>query len=78
MSAVAPVRAEGLTKDYGGGNGLFDLDLEVERGEVLGFLGPTSPRGRRSPSPSRSSRSGPGSGSSPASPWPAAGSGSAT
>jgi ABC-2 type transport system ATP-binding protein len=40
MNAAAPIRAEGLTKDYGSGNGLFDLDLEVERGEVLGFLGP--------------------------------------
>jgi energy-coupling factor transporter ATP-binding protein EcfA2 len=30
----------GLTKDYGDGHGLFDLDLEVAAGEVLGFLGP--------------------------------------
>ena len=30
----------GLSKDFGQGHGLFDLDLEVERGEVLGFLGP--------------------------------------
>jgi ABC-2 type transport system ATP-binding protein len=30
----------GLTKDYGAGHGLFDLDLEVEEGEVFGFLGP--------------------------------------
>ncbi len=29
----------GLTKDYGGGHGLFDLDLDVRRGEVLGFVG---------------------------------------
>jgi ABC-2 type transport system ATP-binding protein len=29
-----------LSKDYGSGRGLFDLDLEVERGEVFGFLGP--------------------------------------
>jgi ABC-2 type transport system ATP-binding protein len=29
----------GLTKDYGGGHGLFDLDLEVRRGEVFGFIG---------------------------------------
>jgi ABC-2 type transport system ATP-binding protein len=34
------IRASGLTKDYGKGNGLFDLDLEVRRGEVFGFLGP--------------------------------------
>ena len=30
----------GLTKDFGGGNGLFGLDLDVRHGEVLGFLGP--------------------------------------
>src|ERR1700729_3489981 len=30
----------GLTKDYGSGHGLFDLDLEGEEGEVFGFLGP--------------------------------------
>ena len=30
----------GLTKDYGSDHGLFDLDLQVEEGEVFGFLGP--------------------------------------
>jgi ABC-2 type transport system ATP-binding protein len=30
----------GLTKDYGSGHGLFDLDLDVADGEVFGFLGP--------------------------------------
>jgi ABC-2 type transport system ATP-binding protein len=30
----------GLSKDYGSGHGLFDLDLEVAEGEVFGFLGP--------------------------------------
>ena len=34
------IRTEGLTKDYGGGRGLFDLDLEVREGEVFGYLGP--------------------------------------
>jgi ABC-2 type transport system ATP-binding protein len=34
------IRTRRLSKDYGRGHGLFDLDLEVERGEVLGFLGP--------------------------------------
>jgi ABC-2 type transport system ATP-binding protein len=34
------IRACALTKDFGEGNGLFDLDLEVKRGEVFGFLGP--------------------------------------
>jgi ABC-2 type transport system ATP-binding protein len=37
--AVA-IRTRGLSKDFGEGHGLFDLDLEVERGEVFGFLGP--------------------------------------
>ena len=35
-----PIETQGLTKDYGNGRGIFDLDLEVERGEVFGFLGP--------------------------------------
>lgn len=30
----------GLTKDYGGGRGVFALDLSVRRGEIFGFLGP--------------------------------------
>lgn len=34
------IETHGLTKDYGGGRGLFDLDLEVTEGEVLGYLGP--------------------------------------
>ena len=29
-----------LTKDYGSGRGVFDVSLEVERGECFGFLGP--------------------------------------
>jgi ABC-2 type transport system ATP-binding protein len=29
-----------LTKDYGGGRGLADLDLNVRAGEMFGFLGP--------------------------------------
>ena len=40
MSSQTAIRTRGLTKDYGSGNGLFDLDLEIERGEVFGFLGP--------------------------------------
>ena len=40
MRTTAAIRAEGLSKDYGSGNGLFDLDLEIDRGEVFGFLGP--------------------------------------
>jgi len=33
------ISARGLTKDYGNGHGLFDLDLDVRRGEVFGFIG---------------------------------------
>src|SRR5882724_10456471 len=38
--AVAAIRTSHLTKDYGAGRGLFDLDLEVAAQEVFGFLGP--------------------------------------
>ncbi len=34
------VACQALTKDYGGGHGVFDLTLEVPRGEVFGFIGP--------------------------------------
>ncbi|HJQ92981.1 MAG TPA: ABC transporter ATP-binding protein [Candidatus Thermoplasmatota archaeon] len=37
MDAIA---ASGLTKDYGGGRGILDLDLRVPEGAVFGFLGP--------------------------------------
>jgi ABC-2 type transport system ATP-binding protein len=37
---AAAIRTEGLTKDYGRGAGLFDLDLQVESGETFGYLGP--------------------------------------
>lgn len=29
-----------LTKDYGGGRGIFNVSLSVSKGEVFGFLGP--------------------------------------
>lgn len=38
MSEVV-IRTCGLTKDYGGRKGIFNLDLEVRRGEVYGFIG---------------------------------------
>jgi ABC-2 type transport system ATP-binding protein len=38
MTAV--IKTEKLTKDYGSNRGLFDLDLEVQEGEVFGYLGP--------------------------------------
>jgi len=40
MAGDVAIRTTRLTKDFGGGHGLFGLDLEVERGEILGFLGP--------------------------------------
>jgi ABC-2 type transport system ATP-binding protein len=37
---ASAIRTGGLTKDYGAGRGIFDLDLDVAVGEVFGFLGP--------------------------------------
>ena len=37
---MAVIRTEGLTKMFGTSPALVDLDLEVERGEVFGYLGP--------------------------------------
>ena len=34
------VEFHGVVKDYGAGRGVFDLDLEVQAGEVFGFIGP--------------------------------------
>ena len=34
------IRTEGLTKDYGGGRGIIDLDLHVPRGRIFGYIGP--------------------------------------
>lgn len=33
------IKTSGLTKDYGQGRGIFDIDIEVSRGEVFGFVG---------------------------------------
>ncbi|HEY6762797.1 MAG TPA: ABC transporter ATP-binding protein [Baekduia sp.] len=40
MAREAAISTRGLSKDFGRGRGLFGLDLEVARGEVMGFLGP--------------------------------------
>jgi ABC-2 type transport system ATP-binding protein len=42
VTATAPpvIVTRGLSKDYGSGRGLFELDLEVRKGEIFGFLGP--------------------------------------
>jgi ABC-2 type transport system ATP-binding protein len=36
---VAAIRTSSLTKDYGGGRGLFELDLQVSVREAFGLLG---------------------------------------
>ncbi len=37
---AAPIlRTSGLTRDYGGGHGLFDVDIAVPRGAVYGLVG---------------------------------------
>jgi ABC-2 type transport system ATP-binding protein len=33
------IRVDHITKDYGGGRGVFDLNFEVRRGEIFGFVG---------------------------------------
>lgn len=37
--AVAAIRTSSLTKDYGGGHGVFDLDLQVSARDAFGLLG---------------------------------------
>jgi ABC-2 type transport system ATP-binding protein len=37
---ASAIQTEKLTKDYGAGRGIFELDLDVADGEVFGFLGP--------------------------------------
>ena len=36
---VDAIACRGVTKDYGDGHGIFDLDLHVHSGEVFGFIG---------------------------------------
>ena len=31
------IEIKGLTKDYGDGRGIFDINLKIEQGEMLGF-----------------------------------------
>lgn len=38
MSSI--IEIQNLTKDYGRGKGIFDVNLSVKQGEVFGFLGP--------------------------------------
>ncbi|MDP9319690.1 MAG: ABC transporter ATP-binding protein [Chloroflexota bacterium] len=37
---TSAIHTDTLTKDYGAGRGIFDLDLDVTDGEVFGYLGP--------------------------------------
>lgn len=34
------IEVKNLTKDYGSGRGVFDVSIDVKKGEVFGFLGP--------------------------------------
>lgn len=34
------INVQNLTRDYGDGKGIFDVSIQVEKGEVFGFLGP--------------------------------------
>ncbi|MCL2353691.1 MAG: ATP-binding cassette domain-containing protein [Defluviitaleaceae bacterium] len=33
------IKLENITKDYGDGRGIFDINLNIEKGEVFGFVG---------------------------------------
>lgn len=37
---MSVIKVKNLTKDYGENRGVFDVSLEVKKGEVFGFLGP--------------------------------------
>lgn len=34
------LKTENLTKDFGNGRGIFDVNLDIEKGRVYGLLGP--------------------------------------
>ena len=36
---MSVIRANRLTKDYGNGRGIFELDLSVNEGEMVGYVG---------------------------------------
>src|SRR5882672_1904290 len=40
LNATATISARGLTRSFGGHTAVNNIDLELRRGEVLGFLGP--------------------------------------
>lgn len=37
---MSVINVQNLTRDYGAGKGIFDVSIQVKRGEVFGFLGP--------------------------------------
>ncbi|WP_211655440.1 ABC transporter ATP-binding protein [Planococcus alpniumensis] len=37
---MAAIDIQHLTKDYGNGKGIFDITIQIEKGQVYGFLGP--------------------------------------
>ena len=37
---MSVIKIENLTRNYGGGKGVFDISFHVAQGEVFGFLGP--------------------------------------
>jgi hypothetical protein len=47
MPLDAAIRTDGLTKDFGGGHGVFRLDLEVGRGRSSASSGRTARASRR-------------------------------
>lgn len=34
------IEVKNITKDYGENKGVFDLSFNVQKGEIMGFLGP--------------------------------------
>ncbi|MGZ4122784.1 MAG: ATP-binding cassette domain-containing protein, partial [Tumebacillaceae bacterium] len=34
------IELHGLTKQFAGGKGIFDLTFQVQKGEIFGYLGP--------------------------------------
>ena len=36
---MEPIVIEHLTKDYGDGKGIFDINLTIKKGEMMGFVG---------------------------------------
>ncbi len=37
---MSVINVRNLTRDYGAGKGIFDVSIQVKKGEVFGFLGP--------------------------------------